>query len=236
MHKCELYENRISVKTNYTNTVIANGFKQLYGFGMIRRSTPSTQFQIWLREGLNQPGKSVTGLAQFLRVAQPRVSEMLHGKRRPQASELATIAEYIGQRLPEQFVPKGEAVLHLPVISVVNAGKLVNQFDPEDIRRTVRVCDMDPKGDWLALEVEGDSMDRISPPGSVILVNRNEKKLTLNALYVVADETGAATYKRFRNKPDRFEPVSTNPEHSPIFPDGNITIVGRVRRSILDTM
>jgi hypothetical protein len=32
----------------------------------------------------------------------------------------------------------------------------------------------------------------------------------------------------------RFEPVSTNPQHEPIFPDNDPIIVGRVRRSIIN--
>lgn len=77
-------------------------------------------------------------------------------------------------------------------------------------------------------------MDRISPPGSKILVNRREKRLVPNACYVIADENGAATYKRYRPDPVRFEPVSTVPDHEPFFPENEPVIIGRVRRSILE--
>lgn len=89
-------------------------------------------------------------------------------------------------------------------------------------------------GDWFALTVEGDSMDRISPPGSVIFVNRRDKKLIPNGCYVIANEQGEATYKRYRPSPDRFEPVSVNPNLDPIYPDGAVIVIGRVRRSILE--
>lgn len=77
-------------------------------------------------------------------------------------------------------------------------------------------------------------MDRISPPDSMIIVNRRDKRLVANACYVIADGDGGATYKRYRPDPMRFEPVSTNPAHEPMFPDHEPTIIGRVRRTILD--
>lgn len=124
-------------------------------------------------------------------------------------------------------------VLQVPKISMVSAGKLSLQEgilpDGGD------VIDMSalPPGNWVAFEVEGDSMDRVSPPGSLILVNIIDKTLVQNACYVISNEAGEATYKRYRTNPVRFEPVSTNPSHEPIFPEGPISILGRVRRSVL---
>jgi SOS-response transcriptional repressor LexA len=86
----------------------------------------------------------------------------------------------------------------------------------------------------LALRVVGDSMDRISPPDSIIFVNRADRRLVANGCSVIATPDGEATYKRYRPSPDRFEPVSVNPAHEPFFPDGMPKIVGRVRKSILD--
>lgn len=93
-----------------------------------------------------------------------------------------------------------------------------------------------PPGEWLALRVEGDSMDRISPPGSTVVVNRKQRALVPNACYVVADDHGAGTYKRFRANPPRLEPVSTNPDHEPIFLSEQFEprVIGRVRFSILE--
>jgi phage repressor protein C with HTH and peptisase S24 domain len=93
-----------------------------------------------------------------------------------------------------------------------------------------------PPGDWIALEVKGDSMDRISPPESVIFVNRSERRLVPNACYIIQDGEGGATYKRYRQSPVRFEPVSTNSAHEAIYPDGdNMPIIfGRVYRSMIN--
>lgn len=122
----------------------------------------------------------------------------------------------------------------IPHISWVSAGVMAHEDIRDEAIGTIRVADL-PPGDWIALTVTGDSMDRISPPDSIIFVNRRDKALVPNGLYVIDDGEGNATYKRFRPNPDRFEPVSTNPDHEPIFPDHEPTIVGRVRRSMINT-
>lgn len=127
------------------------------------------------------------------------------------------------------------SVTMVPKISWVSAGQLAaaDGIDTLDHAPRIAVADLGP-GDWILLDVEGDSMDRISPPGSTIAVNRSDNRLVANACYVIATENGEATYKRFRPAPDRFEPVSTNPAHDPIFPEGPVRIIGRVKRSMID--
>lgn len=126
----------------------------------------------------------------------------------------------------------------VPKISWVSASNFmsVDAVYPTDDFPKVSMTGL-PSGDWFAFDIPDgyDSMDRISPPGSVIFVNRANKRLTPNACYVITDGEGGATYKRYRQSPIRFEPVSTNPVHEPLFPDeGNIPgIFGRVHMSIL---
>ena len=134
---------------------------------------------------------------------------------------------------PEEGRPVG-AVTNVPLVSWVSAGTLqeAEQTVSLDDAPRVPAVDLGP-GDWIALEVDGDSMNRISPPGSTIFVNRREQRLVPNACYVIATEGGEATYKRYRPDPDRFEPVSTNPDHDPIYPEGRVSVIGRVRRSTI---
>lgn len=122
--------------------------------------------------------------------------------------------------------------MQVPLLATVSAGELMRDDIGEEALGTLWATDL-PPGDWIALRVNGTSMDRISPPDSVIFVNRRDKALVANACYVIADEDGHATYKRFRPSPDRFEPVSTN-DHPTIYPDQQPVIVGRVRRSWID--
>lgn len=133
------------------------------------------------------------------------------------------------------FTGEGAGADGVPLVSWVKAGALEMPDGFELGPDVERIPSPNlPRGDWIALRVVGDSMDRISPPGSIIFVNRDEKRLVANACYVVSTEDGGTTYKRFRPSPDRFEPVSVNPAHEPLFPDSMPKIVGRVRKTILD--
>lgn len=129
--------------------------------------------------------------------------------------------------------PPTNLIVPVPIITWVSAGSLSEAEHIDEEKGILAVSNLNPRGKWFALEVKGDSMDRISPNGSIILVDYNDKQLVPNACYIISNERGSATYKRYRPTPQRFEPVSTNPTYETIF-DGNISVVGRVRRSILD--
>ena len=189
----------------------------------------------WLQNALHQTGTSQAALARALTtrlgksIDRAAVNKMVKGTRRIAAEEMLAISEYLGVPTPD--VENGSAT-EVPVIAWISAGALARD-DLTDIAIGSEVVGGLPAGDWIALRVQGDSMDRISPPESIIIVNRNDRSLVANACYVIADQEGNATYKRYRPSPDGFEPVSTNPTHEPIFPDNEPLIVGRVRRTIL---
>lgn len=131
-------------------------------------------------------------------------------------------------------VPVGGAGRRIPILTWVSAGSMARDDGQQDTIGQVDAGDLPERGQWIALRVEGDSMDRISPPGSVIFVDLRDRRLVTNACYIIANGDGEATYKRFRANPPRFEPVSTNPAHEAIFPDGEPAVIGRVRRSLID--
>lgn len=188
---------------------------------------------------LDAKGWSQERLADEMGVSQATVSRWVAGSepRGPRLLKLQEMHDEASGRRTDSPV-KVDAV-RVPLISWVSAGALITPDAVIDIEnaRMLLVADIDPAGDWVALEVDGTSMDRISPPGSHILVNMRDRRLVANACYVIMDdETGEATYKRFRPSPERFEPVSTFPEHETLFvpPTGSPRILGRVRRTILD--
>jgi SOS-response transcriptional repressor LexA len=138
----------------------------------------------------------------------------------------------IGQ--PEDQDDLGTSTIEVPLLAMISAGAMMRDDVADEALGTVTVSDL-PPGDWIALRVVGDSMDRISPPDSTIFVDRRDKLLVPNGLYVIADTDGNATYKRFRpGPPKRFEPVSSNKDLEPLFPDNDPMIVGRVKRTQLD--
>lgn len=125
----------------------------------------------------------------------------------------------------------------VPIIDSVAAGRLADPVAQiENGHQTIEISGL-PSGDYFATRVDGDSMDRLSPPGSLILVNRAEREPLPGRRYVFA-RRGATTYKRYEQDPIRLMPESTNPRNEPIFPksEEEWTIIGRVRLTLLDDL
>lgn len=183
-------------------------------------------------------GASNTMIRNWRRGAMPRIESLMEI-----APALGTTPEWLAYEAgPEtaDMASRERPALLVPKVSWVSAGAFaisdtVMETDEFD---AITVSGLPTGGEWYAFDVPDtfDSMDRISPPGSTIIVNRKDKRLVPNACYVITDGEGGATYKRFRPSPIRFEPVSTNASHEPIFPDeGNMPgVFGRVRQSILN--
>lgn len=170
-----------------------------------------------VREGKN-PGASTNTLSALASVLGTNVPWLVDGT---------------GQEVGE---PLAMAVVEAPLVSWVSAGVLTSDSAIDAAIGTARAV-LQP-GDWIALRVEGESMDRISPPGSIIFVDRRDKRLVTGGFYVIDDGNGNATYKRFVTERGRmrFEPVSKNKDLPAIFPDNEPTVVGRVKLTMLDLM
>lgn len=177
-------------------------------------------------------------VAELSGVSQQLISQLETGTAE-KTTELPALAQALGVGVHEldpsySTDAAGLPTLNIPYLAWVSAGTMMRDDVADEALGVLRVADLSASGDWIALKVSGDSMDRISPPDSIIFVDRKDTGLVTNACYVIADDEGNATYKRFRSGPMRFEPVSTNATHEPIFPDNDPIIVGRVRRSIIN--
>ena len=177
-------------------------------------------------------GLKIEELAEGAGLSTTYVWRMERGERNVSLKNLQKLADALGVA-PSDLI-ESKPVADVPILSWVSAGMMARDDVQQDVVGEIRMSDLDPRGEWMALRVEGDSMDRISPPGSLILVDLTDKALVPNACYIITDGDSQATYKRFRSNPPRFEPVSTNPSHQPIFPDGEPAVIGRVRRSLID--
>lgn len=126
-----------------------------------------------------------------------------------------------------------EDITLVPRLSWVAAGGFAETLPVEagQIKEFVPVVGLD-SGNYIALDVVGDSMNLIAPDGSTIIANRNDTDLIDKKFYVVSTENGeAATFKRFRDDwPPRLEPYSTNPDHKNINIQEPIRVIGRVTR------
>lgn len=155
------------------------------------------------------------------------------------AKAFKTTAEWLmdGEREEEDLGPQQarEAVL----LSWVGAGQLGPVAPIESIEAVGRIAvDRLPPGDWVALQVEGSSMDRIAVDGSTIIVNRRDKRLVSGKFYVFIAKDGEATFKRYRANPARYAPYSTDPDEEPIYPElepeRDWQVFGRVHRVLTD--
>lgn len=135
---------------------------------------------------------------------------------------------------PPAFAPS-TATIDVPIVSWISAGELGGQEGVVNLSDypTIPIADLE-QGEWIALRVDGPSMNKISPPDSIIFVNLRDKRLVTNGCYVIADETGRATYKRYRpNDTPPFQPASYLDIPPPAL-EGAITVIGRVKRSMID--
>lgn len=125
-------------------------------------------------------------------------------------------------------------IVEVPLVSWVSAGQLADNGTQVPVDQTIPFSDLG-SGEFFALRVQGDSMDRISPEGSLIVVNRAERRLEPNKPFVFSVR-GETTYKLWRPDPPSLFPFSTNPMNEPIFPKRkrDWEVVGRVRRTVLD--
>lgn len=146
------------------------------------------------------------------------------------------LVEGIGPEVGPSLSDRGQ-VVPIPVLSMVSAGRMRTRegVTPAEVERWIHVDDL-PKGDWVALTVDGDSMNRVAPDQSMILVNRADSSLIDGRYYVFGLPTGDTTFKVFKRDPMRLQPFSTNPDHMslPLDDDGDVYVFGRVRRVIQD--
>lgn len=120
----------------------------------------------------------------------------------------------------------------VPRLSWVAASRFeeVDHVEELDTAEHITVGDL-PRGEYIALDISGDSMDRVAPHGSTIVVRLNDRELIPRAFYVFL-HGGAATFKRYMKEPDRLEPYSTNSNHEALPISSGTEVVGRVVRAI----
>lgn len=172
--------------------------------------------------------REVTGksIADLLRIAPARVTEMKKGTRRIQQDEMAVLAELFGMGFPETD-SDNSSIVYVPVIGMAAAGAWREAITfPSYVVQMIRRPDCNQA---FGVEVHGDSMDTILPERSWAVIDPDQKRLMERKVYLISNGNGEATIKRFRDNPARFEPASNNPEHKPIYVgEHEITVIGRV--------
>ncbi|WP_164634977.1 S24 family peptidase [Rhodopseudomonas sp. BR0G17] len=188
------------------------------------------------RLALGSKGKplSQTRFGELVGVSQVGVSRWESGEDAPTEKNLLKLIEI--EPAFAKFLPS--RAINLPVYTMVSAGALsaaetVLDAHLDELRR-IPVAGL-RNGDYFILQVEGDSMNKIAPDTSFIVVDRADRELVPGKDYIFMHD-GRATFKRYRARPMRLEPYSHNPEHDPIELDGleGVSVVGRVVKVFLD--
>lgn len=192
----------------------------------------------WIDRRLNELGKSKGDLAKALGLPNPRITEIIQGRRLVALKELPPLARFLemdGGDLVlaltgEQIPVSAKGIQQIVVRGAVQAGHWVEaaEFHQDDCY-TVPVPD-DPRYPGIkrfGLEVRGPSMNRVYPEGTILVcVHRNDwhKEPASGQRVVVErrkpDGLVEATVKELREDSGKqwLWPNSTHPEHQTPIP------------------
>jgi len=118
----------------------------------------------WIRRGLRKPGKTQAGLARALGRSPSAINNLLSGKRRLRADEIARIARYLEEPPPRicgdgELAHSADETMRVPVLGYVGSGGEAHRY-------AVRQKDLDrlaadpTNAETVAVEVRGDSLGR----------------------------------------------------------------------------
>jgi len=174
--------------------------------------TPSRE----LLDRLQDAGVPKGAIAKRLVLAPSAISALYAGERHLKHDEAVSLLD---------MLPAKDRVHELPLIGMAGAGNWIEAI--EVTRRQVPV----PAGmkGKFALEIVGNSMNLLLPDGSIAIVDPDDTSLFVGKLYLLLNDDGEATVKRFRTEPSRFEPVSDDPSHE-AFEIGSMPfrVIGRI--------
>lgn len=190
----------------------------------------------WFQNRMDEKGLTQEDVGQEIHRDRSVVSRIFSGEVSLQLSDVQGFARIL-ETCPIEILYRAglwdtRPELYLaPVINSVEAGSFVETTPDEPPYTSNTIIVEHPNRTVFALMVTGDSMDRVAPEHSLIVVDYSEKNARDGELFVFRRH-GEATFKRFRKDKSgiRLEPDSTNPRHTPIFPENgdHIEVIGRV--------
>jgi SOS-response transcriptional repressor LexA len=166
-----------------------------------------------------------TEMARVMQLpSQSAFSNIMKQKRRVTAEEAKRAYDFLGI--------KAEPTLQwVPVIGITNAGNWREAIHMPMGNLPVRRGSVSQEA--FAVEVAGDSMDKLIPEGGHIVIDPRDKELRDGKVYLIQNSDGEATVKAYFRSPARFEPVSSNPEHKGwLVSDCEFIVLGRVTMKI----
>lgn len=174
-----------------------------------------------IREAMREHGVSQKALAEMLGLpSQSAVSNILNGRRSISHIEAADIRRILK-------IGAGEAVRVIPFLGLASAGSWQEAVTMPGRSRIIPASIAGPRA--FAVEIVGDSMDKLLPEGGWAIVDPDQVSLYTNKVYLIANGDEETTVKRYCGEPARFEPVSNNELHQPlILANTHYRVIGRV--------
>lgn len=164
------------------------------------------------------------GLKQFevaekMNVANGIVSDWENGKKSPSPKRIPQLAKILNCSELEVLGYEYAGVA-IPILDWISAGKMMSsdQHNGSSQQRDNGsiLYDGKPKGKF-ALKVNGGSMNRMAPDGSLIVVDSLDRDLIDGKPYVFCNvSTEETTFKLYKKDPVRLEPFSTEPDYETI--------------------
>ena len=190
----------------------------------------------WVARGLQKPGKTQHGLAQAMGITQPQIYRLLHAERSLRAEEIPAVERYLDEPFPYPQIAIGIITDapsmggQMPVLGRVAAGVWMEQESAVDAEIATIPMAADPafpQRRQFAVQVYGDSMDKVLPDGAyAIVVAADGQQPNHNDLVIVRRSRGGLierTIKRFALTASGAElrPESQNPQHKPLLLTGD---------------
>lgn len=181
-----------------------------------------------LKRLMAENGDSQASLARMLGISSDKMSKVMSGRRRLTVEEANKLTAYYGTGGSHNVAP-----VLLPIVGLVSAGAWRQGF--EEVRGYMPSPDKALSRDAFVVIIEGDSMNLIAQEGEGIIIDPRDVDLLSGRYYVIRNEEGETTFKRYMENPARLEPCSDNPVHQTIFPGQQVfTVVGRARKRVSD--
>lgn len=176
-----------------------------------------------VREAMARLGVSQATLARDVGLThQSAMSKILKGQRKVEVAEAAKIYDRLN------IVPvEHTGVRVIPVIGFTSAGSWREAVQVPIGRMSLpqHIAGVNS----FAVEVQGDSMNKLIDDGGWIVVDPNDKVLRAGKCYLLQNDSHEVTVKQYAAAPPRFEPVSDNSEHvSFLVSEFEFKVLGRV--------
>ena len=173
-----------------------------------------------VRSAMSEQKVTQFDLAKVTGLNQSAVSNILNGSRRVKVEEAETIYSFLGiRRRPD--------VQLVPIIGLASAG---NWREAILVPGGTMPVPNNVAGERsFAIEVKGDSMDRIIPDGGFAVVDPDQVQLFNDKIYLIQNGEHDAQVKLYRSNPARFEPASSNELHGTYYVGQEpVRVIGRV--------